>query len=90
MTHGAVFTSLVFGLLLAGCASSGYQEPTHRWISTVHSNSVEYRADNSRCMREIAGEAGQRVFAVGTPEYDQYVVCMNSLGYELTAMNSRP
>jgi len=86
MKFGGSFCAMGIVVLLAGCASSGQQHPTHRWVSTVNSNSAEYRADNSRCMREISGDSTQREFAVNTPEYALYVQCMNAQGYELTAM----
>jgi len=89
MKFGGLYGAMGIALLLAGCASKGHQQPTHRWVSTVNSSSAEYRADNGRCVREISGDSSQREFAVNTPEYELYVQCMNARGYELTAMNSQ-
>jgi len=72
-------------LLLGGCASSDAQQPTHRWVSAKNSSSVEYHADNAYCTQS-AGTTGQRAFAVNSPEYQQYVECMNAKGYALSTI----
>lgn len=93
MRHNRLGTVAGFGsaaliaLLIGGCATSEYQEPTHRWVSSSQSTGHQYRADNGACMRESVGAATQRVFDTSTPEYWKYVACMNGRGYALTPSN---
>ena len=83
----AIGSALIATVIFSGCASSSYQEPTHRWVSTDNATSAEYRVDNTYCTREVAGDSGAHVFAVNTPEYEKYVGCMSARGYALTAYN---
>ena len=75
----------LIALVLGGCATSGYQEPTHRWVSSSQSTSNQYRADNTTCMSQSGGTTSQRAFATSSPEYRAYVACMSERGYALTA-----
>jgi len=72
-------------LALGGCASDGYQAPTHHWVSFDQVSGVEYRVHNNQCARETLGESGPRVLKTNTAAYEQYVNCMNERGYVLTA-----
>lgn len=78
-------SAALLAVLIGGCATGDYQEPTHRWVSSSQSTEHQYRADNAACVRETAGTATQRVFDTSTPEYWNYVACMNRRGYALTA-----
>jgi hypothetical protein len=91
MRHNAIRTiaciagATLLAALIGGCASSGHQEATHRWVSSSNATDIQYRADNSACVRDTVGTTSQRVFDTNTPEYWKYVACMNGRGYALTA-----
>ena len=86
----AAFTAVIAVVVLGGCGSTQYQEPTHRWVSTDNSSSAEYRVDNTYCRREVAGDSSLREFEVNSPEYEKYTACMQARGYALTAYNDAP
>ena len=79
---------MLAALLLAGCASSDAQQPTHRWVSTKNASSAEYHVDNTQCTRQSGGDSNQRAFDLNSPEYQKYIDCMNARGYALTAFDS--
>ena len=68
--------------MVAACATSPKEIPTHYWQAKEAKTERDYRIDNRGCHEEF-GMDEDASFPTGSPSFEAYTHCMVEKGYVL-------